>query len=164
MEANPRDKTYIVPAFTGLGAPYWNSEATALVTGVTRMTGKPEFVKAGLECIAYQIRDVLERMDRGARDLNRPGLTALRVDGGPTKNRYLMQFQADILGILVEVPEDEELSGIGVAYMAGISLGFFDSAKLFDGKKRKTYAPQMGADVRREKIWGWKKAIERTML
>ena len=146
MEANPRDKTYIVPAFTGLGAPYWNSEATALVTGVTRMTGKPEFVKAGLECIAYQIRDVLERMDRGARDLNRPGLTALRVDGGPTKNRYLMQFQADILGILVEVPEDEELSGIGVAYMAGISLGFFDSAKLFDGKKRKTYAPQMGAD------------------
>lgn len=164
MEANPRDKTYIVPAFTGLGAPYWNSEATALVTGVTRMTGKPEFVKAGLECIAYQIRDVLERMDRGARDLNRPGLTALRVDGGPTKNRYLMQFQADILGILVEVPEDEELSGIGVAYMAGISLGFFDSAKLFDGKKRKTYAPQMGVDVRREKIWGWKKAIERTML
>ena len=97
-------------------------------------------------------------MDRGERELNRPGLTALRVDGGPTKNRYLMQFQADILGILVEVPEDEELSGIGVAYMAGISLGFFDSSKLFDGKKR------MGADVRCEKIWGWKKAIERTML
>lgn len=164
LEANSRDKTYIVPAFTGLGAPYWDSDATALITGVTRMTGKPELVKAALDCIAYQIWDVLYLMDKEFKEVNRSGLAALRVDGGPTKNRYLMQFQADILWIPVEVPEDEELSGIGVAYMAGIRLGFYDGSELFNGRKRRSYISQMSMSLKQEKILGWKKAIEKTML
>lgn len=164
LKANPRDRTYIVPAFTGLGAPYYNSDATALITGVTRMTGKPELVKAALDCIAYQIQDVLVLMDREFGKGTGRGIAALRVDGGPTRNRYLMQFQSDVLGIPVEVPGDEELSGIGVAYMAGIRLGFYDITDLFGDSGRECYVPRMDQEVRREKILGWKKAVERTVL
>lgn len=161
FEANPKDQTYIVPAFTGLGAPYFKSEATALITGMTRMTGKPEIARAALACIAYQIEDVINLMNQ---ELKGSSIISLRVDGGPTKNRFLMQFQSDILGIPVDVPEDEELSGIGVAYMAGIRQGFYHKEKLFSGGKYKQYIPNMGDRERQERNQGWKKAVERTLL
>lgn len=120
--ANPADKTYFVPAFTGLGAPYWDSEATGLLTGITRTTGRAEIVKAGVECIAYQITDLVLRMAQDAG----LALAELRVDGGPTANGYLMQFQSDMAGVEVSVPDIQELSGFGAACAAGFASGLYN--------------------------------------
>ena len=121
-QANLQDRAYFVPAFTGLGAPYWDSEATGLLTGVTRTTGKKEIVKACLESIAYQITDLILLM----REESGKELAEIRVDGGPTANRYLMQFQSDIASAAVRIPELQELSGMGAAYAAGIACGLYD--------------------------------------
>ncbi len=157
--ANPEDKTYLVPAFSGLGAPYWDSGATGVICGITRTTGQAELVKAALECIAYQITDIVTLMgeESGA------GIREIRVDGGPTKNEYLMQFQSDLLGIPVQVPEAEELSGIGAAYAAGIALGVYDRSEIFDGMARSAYSPAMDPAVRAEKYAGWKQAVEKAL-
>ena len=153
-EAISDDELYFVPAFTGLGAPHWKSSAKASLTGITRTTGKAEIVRAGVECIAYQITDVVRAMeaDAGAR------VNALRVDGGPTKNGYLMQFQSDILGADVLVPDAEELSGIGAAYAAGIAMGIY-TMDLFKLMKRKTYSKEMDENMREKKYRGWTKTI-----
>ena len=100
-KANPNDHTYFVPAFTGLGAPYWDSHATGLLTGITRTTGRAEIAKACLECIAYQITDLVELMRRDSGIL----VDTLRVDGGPTASKYLMQFQSDIADVTVQIPD-----------------------------------------------------------
>lgn len=118
-KANPEDTTYLVPAFSGLGAPYWDSEAKAAIVGMTRSTGKAEIVKAAEECIAYQITDLVLLMQQ---ESGLP-ITEIRVDGGPTKDKYLMQFQSDMLSIPVAVPKNEELSGIGAAYAAVLLWG-----------------------------------------
>ncbi|MCP1110791.1 FGGY-family carbohydrate kinase [Ohessyouella blattaphilus] len=154
-KANEKDGTYFVPAFTGLGAPYWVNDTKALITGIGRTTGKAEIVKAALECIAYQIADIIQVMkkDSGIE------LRELRVDGGPTRNEFLMQFQSDIADLSVQVPGAEELSGIGVAYMAGIALGLYDRT-VFSRIERKTYETQMRRETRDEKYRGWHKAIE----
>ena len=123
-KANPEDTTYLVPAFSGLGAPYWDSEAKAAIVGMTRSTGKAEIVKAAEECIAYQITDLVLLMQQ---ESGLP-ITEIRVDGGPTKDRYLMQFQSDMLSIPVAVPKNEELSGIGAAYAAGFALRLWDQS------------------------------------
>jgi glycerol kinase len=155
-QANPEDRTYLVPAFTGLGAPYWESNATAMMTGMSRTTGRNEIIKAGVECTAYQIYDIIDAMrtDSGVK------MADLRVDGGPTKNYNLMQFQADIINSDVLLPDAEELSGIGAAYCAGIALGVYDSKKVFGNFKRKSYSPKMDENKREEKIRGWKNAID----
>ena len=155
-EANQDDKTYLVPAFTGLGAPYWESNATAMMTGMGRTTGKNEIIKAGVECTAYQIYDIISAMreDSGVK------MADLRVDGGPTKNYNLMQFQADIINSPVLLPDAEELSGIGAAYLAGVSLGVYDEKRVFENFSRKSYSPKMEAAKREEKIKGWKNAVE----
>lgn len=155
LAANPEDKTYLVPAFTGLGAPYWDSRATAVLSGMTRTTGKAEIVKAALECIAYQITDIVRVMSEEA------GITLeeLRVDGGPTKNSYLMQFQSDLLNIPVQIPDMEELSGIGAAYLAGIATGLYERDAVFSRIRRNEYKPSMN-DTKREKLYrGWKEAV-----
>ncbi len=155
--ANPADKTYLVPAFTGLGAPYWDSKATGIISGITRTTGQAELVKAALDCIAYQITDIVKVMseDSGIQ------VEELRVDGGPTRNGYLMQFQSDMLNIPVQVPSAEELSGIGAAYAAGLAMGIFDKETVFAPKKNNTvYKPTMKAEVREQKYAGWKEAVE----
>lgn len=152
--ANPADKTYLVPAFTGLGAPYWDSNATAVICGITRTTGQAEVVRAGLDCIAYQITDIVRAMSQAS---GIP-IAELRVDGGPTRNGYLMQFQSDMLGIPVQIPDAEELSGIGAAYAAGLSAGIYDK-EIFGRMKRRAYQPEMEAAVREEKYAGWKKAV-----
>lgn len=125
--SNQDDMVYLVPAFTGLGAPYWDSQAAAAIIGMTRTTTKLEIVRAGLESICYQIADVVNAMceDIGS------SLEELWVDGGPTRNEYLMQFQSDILGTPVRVPETEELSGMGAAYAAGLAVGFYQK-DIFD--------------------------------
>ncbi len=158
-KANPEDKTYLVPAFTGLGAPYWDSNATASISGISRTTGKAEIAKAALECIGYQITDIVEVMgkDSGIE------IGELRVDGGPTGNPYLMQFQSDMAQVTVQVPEAEELSGIGAAYAAGLKAGVYEKEALFARMKRSKYEPAMDAWVRAEKYRGWKNAVEKVL-
>lgn len=152
------DSLYLVPAFSGLGAPYWDSHAAASIVGMTRTTGKAELVRAGVECIAYQITDIVRAMseDAGVK------VGELRVDGGPTRNSYLMQFQSDIADAGVQVPDSEELSGIGPAYAAGLALGVWGQ-EIFCKLKRTKYEPQMEKEVRERKYQGWKKAV-RTVL
>ena len=155
--ANPADKAYLVPAFSGLGAPYWDSRACATITGMTRTTGRAEIVRAGVECIAYQIADVVRAMGESAG----MKIEELRVDGGPTRNAYLMQFQSDILDIPVRIPDSEELSGIGAAYAAGLAAGIF-TPEVFSALKRVSYTPAMAPQVREEKLAGWQEAVRRT--
>ena len=157
--ANPKDKSYLVPAFTGLGAPYWNSEVNAIITGMTRVTGKNEIVRAGLDSIAYQIADIVNLMK------SESGLQikSLKVDGGPTKNNYLMQFQSDILNIKVEVSSVEELSACGVAYMAGIALGLYDLKLLNNTIKYQNYVSKLNENEISELYKGWKNAVKQTL-
>ncbi len=154
-EAVSDDSLYLIPAFSGLGAPYWDSRAAAAIVGMTRTTGKAEVVRAGVECIAYQITDIVKAMSEDA------GVTVseLRVDGGPTKNAYLMQFQSDIARACVQVPDSEELSGIGPAYAAGLALGVWDE-KIFEKLKRIKYEPKMDEQLRDRKYQGWLSAVQ----
>lgn len=157
-QAASDDPLYLVPAFSGLGAPYWDSRATAMFTGMTRTTGRAEIVRAGLECIAYQIQDVIEAMseDSGVE------VHELRVDGGPTRNAYLMQFQSDIAGIDVQAPDSDELSGMGPAYAAGLALGVWDET-IFEKLGRKKYTPNMQEKLRNKKYEGWKRAVKKVL-
>jgi glycerol kinase len=154
-QANPADHTYLVPAFSGLGAPYWRSDAAAAFCGMTRTTGKAELVRAALASIAYQIADIVFLMKEAA------GVEKmeLRVDGGPTENRWLMQFQSDILQSSVYVPQAQELSGIGAAYAAGIGAGIFDAGTIFSGAEYRAFTPQMDKKEQAEKYRGWKNAV-----
>jgi glycerol kinase len=157
--ANKADGTYLVPAFSGLGAPYWDNNAKATVSGMTRLTGKAELVRAGLDSIAYQITDVLRAMEQDAGI----EIKELRVDGGPTRNRYLMQFQSDIAHMTVQVPNVEELSGVGAAYMAGIALGLYDREEVFGRIRREKYVPEMDSGLRSEKLAGWRDAVKKVL-
>ena len=156
--ANPDDTTILVPAFTGLSAPHWANDAKATITGMTRTTGRNELCKAALESIAYQITDILSAMEKDS------GLKIgeLRVDGGPTRNAYLMQFQADLADCAVSVPDMEEFSALGVSYMAGQKAGIMDGS-VFESCERKLYRPQMTEAKRAEKKALWADAIRRTL-
>lgn len=158
-EANPTDTAYLVPAFSGLGAPYWDSDAKAVLYGMTRTTRRPEIVKAGLESIVYQITDVLEAMEQESGI----SIEELRVDGGPTRNGYLMQFQSDLAQIPVRVPSAEELSGIGAAYAAGLAAGIYGMDSLFDHFGRTKFLPLMPKQDRDQKYRGWQKAVEKAL-
>lgn len=157
--ANPQDTSYLVPAFSGLGAPYWDTDAKAVIYGMTRVTRKAEIVKAGLESIAYQITDVITSM----KEESGIAMEELRVDGGPTKNTYLMQFQSDMAQIPVQVPSEEELSGIGAAYAAGLAEEIYCLDTLFDGMKRRKFDPLMEANDREQKYKGWKEAVGKVL-
>ena len=154
--ANPGDRCCLVPAFSGLGAPYWDSDARAAIVGMSRTTGKNEVVRAALECIALQITDIVKAMGESA---GTP-IGELRVDGGPTRNAWLMQFQSDMLGIPVRIPDSEELSGIGAAWAAGLACGVYNE-EVFDVLKRTSYAPDMPEDVREAKYALWRDAVRR---
>lgn len=154
-EASADDSLYLIPAFTGLGAPYWDSRAKAALVGITRTTKRAEIVRAGVECIAYQIADVIEAMSQDAK----VPVRELRVDGGPTSNTYLMQFQSDMSGAVVQVPDAEELSGIGAAYAAGMALGIY-TKDIFHNRKRTSYHPSMEQERRTAKQEGWKQAVQ----
>lgn len=158
-ESNPADKSYLVPAFTGIGAPYWDSEATGILTGMTRTTKRKEIVRAALDCIAYQITDVIKSMSAESGI----DISELRVDGGPTKNKYLMQFQSDIAHVTVQVPSSEELSGIGAAYAAGIAVGIYNKEEVLNKMTRTRFTPQMQSEERAQKYAGWKSAVEQVL-
>lgn len=150
---------YVVPAFTGLGAPYWDMYARGAVLGLTRGAGRAHLVRAVLESIAFQTRDVLDAM----RADGNADLIQLNVDGGATANNFLMQFQADILGVPVARPQVTETTALGAAMLAGLSVGYWkDFGELTETKRiDRVFEPRMG-DAERDVLWaGWKKAVRR---
>ena len=151
---------YLVPAFVGLGAPYWDPHARGLLIGLTRGTGLPEIARATLESIAYQVRDVVEAM---AADAGR-GLAGLRVDGGAAGNDTLLQFQADLLDVPVERPAVAETTALGAAYLAGLAVGFWSSLDdvVQNREVDRRFEPSMEPE-RRERLYaGWGRAVERS--
>jgi len=150
---------YVVPAFTGLGAPYWDMYARGAILGLTRGTTRNHIIRATLESIAYQTRDVLELM-RSECGLQ---LQDLRVDGGACANNFLMQFQSDILGVPVERPEIIETTALGAAYLAGLAVGFWKNQDIIAEKRKvdRKFVPDMAEEKRQALYIKWKKAVER---
>jgi glycerol kinase len=154
------NEVYVVPAFAGLGAPYWDMYARGAIFGLTRDTGKDHLIKATLESLAYQTKDILNAMQEDA-GLQ---LASLKVDGGACANNILMQFQADILGTEVERPEVIESTAMGAAYLAAIQIGLWKKGDIVRNRKiQKTFKPKMEETVRKKLYDGWKKAVKRTM-
>ena len=147
---------YIVPAFAGLGAPYWNQDARGTITGITRGTNKAHIARAALESIAYQTMDVLNAMQA---DAGTP-ITELRVDGGATANDLLMQFQADLLNCKVIRPEVTEVTAIGAAYLAGLATGFWKNVDDIKSQWKVNKAFSSENNVENKRIRGWKQAIK----
>lgn len=154
------DGVYVVPAFAGLGAPYWDMYARGAVFGLTRGTTKAHFIRATLESLAYQTRDVLDAMeeDSGIK------LSALNVDGGAAANSLLMQFQADILNVAVKRPKVIETTALGAAYLAGLAVGFYKKEDLANNRALDaSFEPSMESEQRETLYKGWQKAVKRTM-
>ncbi|MGG3957099.1 glycerol kinase GlpK [Bhargavaea massiliensis] len=151
------DGVYVVPAFVGLGTPYWDSDVRGAVFGLTRGTTKEHFIRATLESLAYQTKDVLTAMEADA------GITlkTLRVDGGAVKNNFLMQFQSDILGVPVERPVVNETTALGAAYLAGLAVGYWGSREEIAKQWNidRAFEPKMNADTQQRLYDGWKKAV-----
>ena len=158
MKVNDTHGCYVVPAFTGLGAPYWDQYARGTIVGITRGVNKYHIIRATLESMAYQVRDVLDVMEKDSDIV----LKVLNVDGGASVNNFLMQTQADLCNVPVERPKCVETTAIGVAYLAGLAVGFWES--IDDIKKSRsidrTFIPNLSDEVRSEKIRMWKKAVK----
>jgi glycerol kinase len=152
---------YVVPAFVGLGAPYWDMYARGAVLGLTRGANRNHLVRATLESIAYQTRDVLEAMQ----DDSKITLKSLKVDGGAVANAFLMQFQSDILGVPVDRPVVTETTALGAAYLAGLAVGYWTSKDEIAKKWKvdKTFVPDMPESDRKNKYTGWKKAVSKAL-
>ena len=154
------DGVYVVPAFAGLGAPYWDMYARGAIFGLTRGTTKAHIVRATLESLAYQTRDVLNAMEKDSGK----SLSRLRVDGGASNNNLLMQFQADILGAVVERPKITETTALGAAYLAGLAVGYWKLEELQQvWKVDQTFEPGMETGKRESLYKDWQKAVKRTM-
>lgn len=152
---------YVVPAFVGMGAPYWDMYARGSIMGLTRGANRNHIVRATLESIAYQTRDVLEAMQEDSK-IN---LQALKVDGGAVANNFLMQFQADILNVPIYRPEVTETTALGAAYLAGLAVGFWSSKDEIAEKWNvdRVFEPVMDGSLRDKKYAGWKKAVSRAL-
>jgi glycerol kinase len=152
---------YVVPAFTGLGAPYWDMYARGAIVGLTRGAGRNHIIRATLESIAYQTKDIIEAMieDSGI------NLTVLKVDGGASANNFLMQFQSDILNVNIERPEITETTALGAAYLAGLATGFWKSKGevIQNWSMNKKFKPAINDDERNRLYSGWKKAVKKAM-
>lgn len=157
ISIHDNDGVYIIPSFVGLGAPYWNPYIKASITGITRRTNKNHIVRAGLESIVYQIKDITDLMYEEAGIQ----LKELRVDGGPTTNEFLMQFQADILGLEVIKTNISELSSMGAAYLAGLGIGIWDSTEEIRSLNysKYVYQPKMDSKLREKYYQEWKATI-----
>ena len=162
LKSQNQDEIYVVPAFTGLGAPYWNQEARGSVFGLTRGTTKEDFIKATLQSIAYQVRDIIDTMQIDAKT----PIPVLKVDGGAAKNDYLMQFQADILGIAIARAKNLETTALGAAFLAGLTVGYWkdlEELKSLHGTAQ-IFEPKMN-EARKEELYkGWKKAVKATQV
>lgn len=156
------DGVYVVPAFVGLGTPYWDSDVRGAVFGLTRGTSKEHFIRATLESLTYQTKDVLSAMeaDSGIE------LKTLRVDGGAVKNNFLMEFQSDILNVPVERPMVNETTALGAAYLAGLAVGYWNNKEEIATQWAidKSFAPTMEEKDRTDLYDGWKKAVHATMV
>jgi glycerol kinase len=163
--ADPAQAVYLVPAFVGLGAPHWDSEARALLTGMTRGTGRREMARAVLECVAYQTRDLLEAM-RADMGSAWAGDTVVRVDGGMSASDWTMQFLADILAAPVDRPNYLETTAAGAAYLAGMAVGLYPDIETFASgwTAERRFEPAMAEVQRAEKYQGWQDAVARTLL
>ncbi len=148
---------YVVPAFAGLGAPYWDQYARGAILGLTRGAGKAHLIRATVESLAYQAKDVIGAMEKDAG----VQLSSLRVDGGASANNFLMQFQADILGGNVIRPECIETTALGAAYLAGLATGFWENAEEVEKnwKMERVFVPNIGETCRNTLLKGWKKAV-----
>jgi glycerol kinase len=162
MQADQNQDVYLVPAFTGLGAPHWDPDARGAIFGITRATGPAELSRAALESVCYQTRDLLEAM-RG--DWAEMGETVLRVDGGMVASNYTMQFLADILNAPVDRPSVLETTAVGAAYLAGLHEGIFPPPEKLGStwKRDKRFEPSLAEELRIKKYDGWKDAIARTL-
>ena len=160
VDAKSSDNVYVVPAFVGLGAPHWDTDARGAIFGLTRGTSKEIFIRATLESIAYQTKDVMETMRQ---DSGMP-ITSMRVDGGAANNNFLMQFQSDILELNIKRPKVSETTALGAAYLAGLATGYWESIDEIreNWQLDKEYDPHMSAEERDALYDGWKKAVAAT--
>ena len=165
LQADPRSRVYLVPAFVGLGAPYWDADARGAIVGLTRDSGPAEIAKAGLESVCFQTRDLLEAMaaDMAAAGLGSPA--ALRVDGGMVVNDLFCQWLADLTGRPIERPKVIETTALGAAYLAGLGAGVYASLEDVAAAWRceRRFEPKIGADERDSKYSGWKDAVGRVL-
>ena len=161
IKAEDTNGVYIVPAFTGLGAPYWDAYARGTITGLTRSTNKSHIIRAVLESLAYQTYDILQAMQTDSNI----SLKTLKVDGGASANNFLMQFQADIIQKPVERPECIETTALGAAYLAGLAVGYWSgkSEIISNGKDSRIYEPEIDISRRDELLDGWHKAVGRSL-
>ncbi|MFK7933999.1 MAG: glycerol kinase GlpK [Saprospiraceae bacterium] len=160
MKVPHTDGVYVVPAFAGLGAPYWDMYARGAIFGLTRGTTKSHLIRATLESLAYQTRDVLDAMEK---DSGVP-LKSLRVDGGASANNMLMQFQSDILGVEVERPTIIETTALGAAYLAGLAVGYWQKSEISSNWQIDNTFKNDMPEARREQLYkGWQKAVKRSM-
>jgi len=154
------NSVYIVPAFSGLGAPYWDMDARGAIFGLTRDTGKNHLIKATLESLAYRSKDLINAMQEDSK----VKLTSLKVDGGASANNFLMQFQADILNTTVERAEIIESTALGAAYLAGIGVGLWEKEDILKNRKiQKEFVPKMDEEKRVKLYKKWQKAVQRSM-
>ncbi len=160
LEVDGDTPVYVVPAFAGLGAPYWDMYARGAIFGLTRDTGKSHLVKATLQSLAYQTKDLIDAMQED----NNTSLTTLKVDGGACANNLLMQFQADILNAVIERPDNIESTALGAAYLAGISVGMWKKEDILSAKTiDRRFEPKMDT-AKIDKLYkGWQKAVARTL-
>lgn len=161
-ETDDAEGVYVVPAFVGLGAPYWDDRARGAIFGLTRGTSKAHFVRATLESLAYQSRDLIEAMQADAGI----SLAKLKCDGGAVKNDLLMQFQSDILDVEVERPVVNETTALGAAYLAGLAVGLYSSKEELKDNYAvdRTFMPKISKEKREEKYEGWKRAVKATQM
>ncbi len=161
-QADPNQDVYLVPAFTGLGAPHWDADARGAIFGITRSTGPAELSRAALEAVCYQTRDLLEAMQNDWQQDNAP---VLRVDGGMVASNYTMQFLADILNAPVDRPQILETTAVGAAYLAGFQQGIFPDPVEFarSWKLDRQFTPQLDEEIRQHKYRGWQDAVQRTL-
>lgn len=161
--ADPTQSLYLVPAFTGLGAPYWNADCRGAIFGLTRNSGPKEFAKAALQSVGYQTRDLLLAMQD---DMGRPGEAVLRVDGGMTASDWTMQFLSDILGAPVDRPKVLETTALGAAWLAGSRAGIYPDQQGFADSWAcdRRFEPQMDAPRRDRLYSGWQDAVSRTLV
>jgi len=160
--ADKNQSVYLVPAFVGLGAPYWNAEVRGALFGLTRATTNKELARAALEAVCYQTNDLLEAMKK---DWGATSETILRVDGGMTASDWTMQFLADILGAPVDRPVVLETTALGAAYLAGLQAGLLPKPEVFakTWKRQKRFAPKMDSAARAQKCAGWKEAVRKLL-
>lgn len=161
-QADPQQDVYLVPAFTGLGAPHWDPNARGALFGLTRGTGPAEFARAALESVAYQTRDLIEAMQA---DWQGGGQTVLRVDGGMAQSDWTMQFLADMLGAPVDRPEVTETTALGAAYLAGLAAGVCPKPGQFadDWRLERRFTPGMDEGSRSRRYAGWQRAVRNTL-